>query len=72
MIEIYADIPQKTRDQAKFWVDMALRQKDLFEGIRMVSEYARSCESEEEKEFVDFYFKLRLEALKNGSISNLG
>lgn len=67
MIEIYGDIPQKVRDQAKFWADMALNQPNLYDGAKMMSEYANSCESEEEKEFVDFYFRLRLEQFKNES-----
>ena len=33
----------------------------------MVSDFANSCINEEDKEFVDFYFKLRLEQLKNES-----
>ena len=65
MIEIYADIPQTIKDQAKFWADMALSQKDSFNAAKMMIEYLNSCKNEEEKEFVNFYFKLRIAELNN-------
>ena len=66
MKEIFEDIPQYVRDRAKFWVDLALTKNNPLEGIQMVAEYANSCEDEDEKDYVDFYFNMRLEELING------
>ena len=65
MIELFTNVPDYVKELAKYWVDLALQQKNLFEGVKMVSEFANSCLTEEDREFVDFYFKLRLEQLKN-------
>ena len=67
MIELFPNTPQYIRDLAKYWVDLALKQKNIFEGVKMVSDFANTCINEEDKEFVDFYFKLRLEQLRNES-----
>ena len=70
MIEIYANIPQTIREQAKFWADMALSQKNGFDAARMMNEYLNSCENEEEKDFVNFYFKLRIAELNHENSTN--
>ena len=65
MVELFADIPNRIREQAKFWVDLALQQNNPADTIKMVADYANSCINEEEREFVDFYFKMRLQQLEN-------
>ena len=67
MVELFPNVPEHIRELAKNWVDLALKQPNPFEGVKMVSNFAHSCKTEEEKEFVDFYFRLRLEQLKNES-----
>lgn len=67
MIELFPNVPGYIRDLAKNWVDLALQQPNPFEGVKMVSNFANSCQTEEEKKFVDFYFRLRLEQLRNES-----
>lgn len=70
MKEIYSDIPDYIKTCAKFWVDLALKQKNFLDGLKMIEEYRKSCISDYEKEFVDFYFNYRIEALKNESDSD--
>ena len=65
MQEIFKQIPDRIKEQAKHWVDLALKQKNPYDAAAMVAEYANSCFNEEEKDFVDFYFNLRLEELLN-------
>ena len=65
MVEIFYDIPPHIKELAKNWVDLALRQTNPFEAVKMISNFANSCSTEEERDFVDFYFKLRLERLLN-------
>lgn len=70
MTEIYENIPEQVRQQAKFWVDMALLQHSIPTAIRMVNEYINSCANEEEQEFVDFYFRSRMESLLEHANNN--
>ena len=70
MIEIYSDIPEWVKLQAKSWFDLALRQKNPGVGIKMLNDYKNSTLSDYEREFVDFYFNLRMEELLNENNSN--
>jgi hypothetical protein len=45
--------------------EMALRQKNILSTIKVLNEYTETCSSEEEKEFVEFYFNMRMEQLLN-------
>ena len=65
MVEIFYDIPPHIKELAKNWVDLALQQTNPFDAVKMISNFADSCSTEEERDFVDFYFKLRLERLLN-------
>lgn len=65
MTELYADIPDEVREGTEFIVNLALMQKNPLSAVRMVKEYADSCFNEYEKDFVDFYFNMRLEQLRN-------
>lgn len=71
MIELFANIPEYVKNQTKFWVDLALQQKDLISGAKMVADYAKTCQNEEERDFVDFYFNLRIQELINENASNI-
>ena len=65
MVELFADIPEYVKVQSKFWVDLALSQNDPLAAIQMMESYRNSCLNEREKEFVDFYFNMRVEDLTN-------
>lgn len=65
MVELFADIPEYVKVQSKFWVDLALSQNDPLTAIQMIESYRSSCLNEKEKEFVDFYFNMRVENLTN-------
>lgn len=67
MVELFSDIPQEVRDRAKFWVDMSLRQSTLIQAAKMIREYINSCVNEEEADYADFYFNVRMEELLNAS-----
>ena len=72
MVELFANIPQYVKDQTKFWVDLALHQTDLISGVKMVADYAKTCQNEEERDFIDFYFNLKMQELINENASNIG
>lgn len=64
MIELFADIPDYVKVQTKFWVDRALSTPNIMEGAKMIADYRKQCLTEYHKEYVDFYFQLRLEELR--------
>ena len=43
MVELFPNTPQYIRDLAKYWVDLGLKQKNLFEGVKMVSDFTNYC-----------------------------
>ena len=63
MTELFANIPQFSRDAAKFMVDLALSQNNGIAAVQMLDQYARSCPSEEERDFFNFYVNMRLTQL---------
>lgn len=63
-IELFPNIPQDVRDRTKLIADFALMQNDAISAVKILSEYANTCINEEEQEFVDFYFNMRFEQLK--------
>lgn len=70
MIEIFEDIPQEIKDQASFVFEMALLQPDLLSAVNVLKNYTNACRNEREKEFVEFYFNMRMENLLNENIND--
>ena len=68
--EIFVNIPERVKKQAKFVFDMAMRQKNLLFATQMLNDYTNTCFDEEEKDFVNFYFNIRMEQILNGNNSN--
>ena len=64
MVELFADVPAHIKEQAELWVNLALRQNNPVKAMKIMEEF-RPMLNDREKEFVDFYFNLRLEKLKN-------
>lgn len=65
MIELFPNVSIHIRDLAKYWIDLALRQTNPMESAKIMLEFINSCNTQEEKDFIDFYFNLRMEQLKN-------
>ena len=63
MIEIFNEIPEDAKAKAKFWFEVAFAQSNIKDTIKMLKEYRDSCENEYERDFVDFYFNMRMEQL---------
>jgi len=40
---------------------MAMRQKNLLSATRMLNDYTNTCFNDEEKDFINFYFNVRME-----------
>ena len=65
MEELFPNIPEQSRKNAEFIVEMALRQKNITSAVKVLNEYTNSCVSDEEKEFVEFYFNMKMEQMLN-------
>ena len=65
MEELFSNIPEQSRKNAEFIVEMALRQKNITSAVKVLNEYTNSCTSDEEKEFVEFYFNMKMEQMLN-------
>lgn len=50
--------------------DMAMRQPNVTSALKILNDYTDTCFDEREKQFVEFYFNLRMENLLNGNIND--
>ena len=64
MTEIFSNISKEQKEKAEFIFNIASK-KDLISTLITLNDYTNSCPTEEEREFVEFYFNMRLEQLKN-------
>ena len=65
MVEIFANIPEEIREQTRLIANFIFSQLEPEAGLKFMESYISSCQNEEEKEFVRFYFNMRLEQLLN-------
>lgn len=65
MIELFANLPEEVKEQHERIINFALENFEPQQCLSFLKSYINSCENEEEKEFIDFYFSLRMEQLLN-------
>lgn len=65
MIEIFDNIPDDVKRRAKMVFDLALHLHTPTAMASFLDGYANSCQNEEEHEFVNFYFNMRMAELLN-------
>lgn len=65
MIELFKEIPIEIKDMITKIIDYTFDNFELQQCAEIVAEFANSCTVEEEKNFIDFYFTLKMEQLKN-------
>ena len=70
MIELFEDLSQETKQMITSYIDMALIAIEPLKLPQLISDFANTMPTEEASEFVDFYFKLKLEELRNGDNHN--
>ena len=70
MIELFANVSKKVKDETKFWVEIAMLNPDPQEGAKEILAYQKTLKTEEEKNFVDFYFNMRMLEEKDLDESN--
>ena len=70
MIELFTNVPQQTKNRLKFWLEMLSKEKNPIIWSKKILEFRESLQTEEEKEFVDFYINYLGELKKNEDNSN--
>ena len=68
MTEIYDNISEETKEIARLAWKVAIAQNnpaDAANFLSNITEYYRNSLSEEEIEFLQFYFKMQMEMMKN-------
>lgn len=64
MKEIFNNISQRTKEQVRFWVNVALTKENPIDAAKVISNFSKTLKTEEEQNFLDFYFNMRLLQLK--------
>lgn len=64
MKEIFNNISQRTKEQVRFWVNVALTKENPMDAATVISNFSKTLKTEEEQSFLDFYFNMRLLQLK--------
>ena len=67
MVEIFANIPERVKQGAELIFNAALKTHDAIKMTTMLNDYVNNCIDEEEREFINFYFNLRMEQMLNES-----
>ena len=70
MVELFANVSKKVKDETKFWVEIAMLNPDPKEAAKEILAYRNTLKTEEEKDFVDFYFNMRMLEEKDLNESN--
>jgi len=70
MIELFENLTLETRQMITSYIDMALVAVAPEKIPQLINEFAKAMPTEEASDFVDFYFRLKLEELRNGNNSN--
>ena len=70
MIELFANVSQQTKNRLKFWLEILSKEKNPIIWSKKILEFRETLQTEEEKEFVDFYINYLGELKKNEDNSN--
>lgn len=70
MIELFANVPQQTKNRLKFWLEILSKEKNPIIWSKKILEFRETLQTEEEKKFVDFYINYLGELKKNEDNSN--
>ena len=71
MVEIFTNIPEEVKKQTELVANFIFSTLEPEAGLRFRESYISSCENEEEKDFIRFYFKMRMEQLLNENNNDL-
>lgn len=64
MVELFTDISESFKKRMAFIIDMAFRQETKLKAMQVIKNFSQYC-SEREKNFIDFYLKIKMENFRN-------
>lgn len=65
MTEIFTNVTETFKRQAKNIVDFAFCQDNFLQTMNIMDLVLELCHTEEEREFIDFYFSMKLEEMRD-------
>jgi hypothetical protein len=65
MTELFPDISEKVRSNAEIAWRLAQTFHNPISTVKFLSDYTAAAPTDEEREFLQFYFNLQMELLKN-------
>lgn len=71
MIEIFDNIPIEIKKLIMQYIDYVFENYRPQEIAQIINDFVKSCTIQEQSEFIDFYFHLKLEQMKDESNSNI-
>ena len=71
MIELFQNVSKEIKEQAKLIFDYSLQQTDPLRAAQILNDFLNICYNPEDHEFVEFYFKLRMEQINYERAINL-
>lgn len=66
MREMFENVPRKTRERVKFWLETAFVCSDARKAAEDLARFRASLETQEEKDYLDFSFDVMMERIKKG------
>lgn len=60
MIELFPDVTTTFKKQTDFLLDMAFKQQNILQAIKMIKDFSDTCINPSEKEFIDFCIRLKM------------
>lgn len=70
MTEIFEDVSSEMKQMISAFIDMALIDVEPEKIPKLISDFVNIMPTEQAANFADFYFRLKLEELRNGSNNN--
>lgn len=65
MTELFPNISDNLRKCAEIVADLAFRQDSPAKAVKLMNQFTNACFSEEERNFCEFYFNMRMEQMLN-------
>ena len=63
-IELFTELSEEVKNEIRNYIDSVLKNFPLLSAAKAIREFANGCIDEEEQNFIDFYFNLKLEEMQ--------
>lgn len=70
MTEIFENISDEVKLGAELVFNAAMQSRDAIKMVKMLDDYTNNCATDEDRNFVLFYFNMRMEQIDNESNDN--